>query len=118
MGSEDPTITNPDLYKVIFENARVRVLEYRDAPGDSTHPHRHPDTVMYPLTSFRRRISAGDRRVEVDIPAGGVRWVSAQEHAGENIGETITHAIFVELKEAVPSGAPTAGGSGLGPSVD
>jgi hypothetical protein len=118
MSTEDPTVTDPELYKVIFENARVRVLEYRDDPGARTNPHRHPDTVMYPLTSFRRRISAGGQQVEVDIPAGGVRWVGAQEHAGENIGETVTHAIFVELKEAAPSGPPAPGESRLGPSVD
>jgi hypothetical protein len=29
----DPTTTDPDKYKVIFENERVRVLEYRDTPG-------------------------------------------------------------------------------------
>jgi beta-alanine degradation protein BauB len=54
---------------------------------------------MYTLTSFRRRISDGDRQVEVEIPAGTVRWVGAQEHSGENIGAGETHSIFVELKE-------------------
>ncbi|WP_405089833.1 cytoplasmic protein [Micromonospora sp. NBC_01392] len=115
MDSADPAITDPELYKVIFENARIRVLEYKDGPGSRTHPHRHPDTVMYPVTSFQRRITAGGRQVEVDIPAGGVRWVAAQEHAGENIGETVTHAIFVELKEPAPSGTS---GSPLGPSAN
>jgi hypothetical protein len=28
----DPTTTDPDKYKVVFENDRVRVLEYRDRP--------------------------------------------------------------------------------------
>jgi beta-alanine degradation protein BauB len=97
--TSDPTSTDPELYKVIFENDRVRVLEYRDEPGDRTSPHRHPDSVMYTLSSFRRRIASGDRQVEVDLPAGEVRWLDAQEHAGENIGGTATHAIFVELKE-------------------
>lgn len=117
MDSADPTTTDPELYKVIFENDRVRVLEYTDEPGSSTRPHRHPDTVMYPLTTFRRRISAGGRQVEVDIPAGGVRWVAAQEHAGENIGDTPTHAIFIELKEPAPSGSPASAGPALGPST-
>ena len=99
MSSDDPTVTDPDFYKVIFENERVRVVEYRDQPGDKTHPHRHPDSVMYTLTAFQRRISAGDRYVDVEIPAGAVRWVSAQEHSGHNTGDTETHSIFVELKE-------------------
>lgn len=103
-------MTNPDLYRVVLENERVRVLEYRDAPGDHTSTHRHPDTVMVTLTSFARRISAGEQRVEVKLEQGQVRWVGAQEHAGENIGDTPTHAIFIELKEgAVPDAAPTLG---------
>lgn len=109
---DDPTRTDPDLYSVIFENERVRVLEYRDAPGDRTTPHRHPDSVMYTLTSFRRRLSAGGREVEVELEAGQARWLGAQEHSGENIGDTPTHTIFVELKEPGRASTPTA----LGPS--
>jgi hypothetical protein len=100
--SKDPVVTNPELYRVIFENDRVRVLEYRDQPGDKTQPHTHPDTVMYTLTSFSRRLTADGRQVEVQLPAGQVRWVSAQEHAGENIGDGLTHSLFIELKEPAP----------------
>ncbi|MEZ5158686.1 MAG: hypothetical protein R2687_07650 [Candidatus Nanopelagicales bacterium] len=97
---KDPTVTDPSLYTVVFENDRVRVLEYQDLPGDRTHPHRHPDSVMYTLGSFARRLRSGDREVELQLEAGQVRWLDAQEHAGENIGETPTHALFIELKEA------------------
>jgi beta-alanine degradation protein BauB len=38
----DPTVSNPDLYNLIFENDRIRALEYKDRPGDSTTPHLHP----------------------------------------------------------------------------
>lgn len=113
MSSDDPAITDPDHYRVIFENDRVRVLEYRDRPGDQTHPHRHPDSVMYTLTSFRRRISHSGRCVDIEIPAGSVRWVGAQEHSGHNTGDTETHTIFVELKEP----ALSTGDAALGPSV-
>ena len=110
--SSDPAVTNPDLYKVVFENERVRVLEYLDAPGDRTTMHAHPDTVMYTLSSFKRRLTAGGRQVDVELPAGQVRWVGAQEHAGENIGDTPAHSIFIELKEPAP--APPAAAP-LGP---
>ena len=109
--SHDPTVTNPTLYRTIFENDRVRVLEYRDHPGDETTPHRHPDSVMVTLSAFRRRISAGGRRVEVELAPGEVRWVGAQEHVGTNTGTTATHVLFVELKE----GTSTMNGT-LGPS--
>jgi hypothetical protein len=110
----DPATTNPSLYRVVMENDRVRVLEYRDRPGDRTTPHRHPDSVMITLSDFRRRLVHGDRSTEVELTAGLSRWLPAQEHAGENIGESETHVIFVELKELAPDG--TGAGQTLGPT--
>ena len=98
----DPVETNPSHYRVLFENERVRVLEYDDVPGDRTQPHDHPDSVMVTLSSFGRRLSVGDRSMELELPAGAARWVPAQTHSGENIGGTPTKAIFIELLEPSP----------------
>jgi hypothetical protein len=114
--SLDPATSNPDLYKVIFENERVRVLEYIDRPGESTTPHLHPDSVMYTLSSFKRRLISSGREVNVEIGTGSVRWLDAQEHSGLNIGDTETHVIFVELKEPSLSQNVAAGSTPLGPS--
>lgn len=94
----DPVVSNPELYRVVLENDRVRVLEYRDRPGDRTTPHRHPDSVMVTLSSFRRRLIGGAGEVEVELQSGVTRWLAAQEHSGQNTGETESHAIFIELK--------------------
>ncbi len=112
--ADDPVVSNPDAYSVIFENDRVRVLEYRDRPGHRTTPHSHPDSFMYTLSSFRRRLHAGDEQRDVALDAGYAGWLSAQEHAGENIGDTDTHVIFVELKEANGSTGTASSGT-LGP---
>jgi hypothetical protein len=96
---EDPTVTDPDKYRVVFENERVRVLEYRDEPGGKTSTHGHPDSVMVTLSAFERRLVHGDTSRDVSLPAGKVNWLNAQEHSGENIGETPSHVIFVELKD-------------------
>ena len=110
--SMDPAVTNPDVYKVVFENERVRVLEYLDQPGHRTTPHQHPDSVMHTLTSFRRRLSVDGEEREVSMPAGLTGWLPAQRHAGENIGDTATHVLFVELKDSTPAPGPTR----LGPA--
>ncbi len=102
--NDDPTTTNPDLYTVVFENERVRVLEYRDVPGDRTTSHSHPDSVMITLSDFDRRLTVGDQQREVSLTAGNPMWLPAQTHMGENIGQTPTHTIFVELKD------PSTGG--------
>jgi len=99
--ARDPTETDPDKYKVIFENDRVRVLEYRDSPGQRTAAHYHPDYVLYAMTSFRRKLTfpAEDKSGVRDLQAGDVMWGNAQVHIGENVGGTDTHVIMVELKE-------------------
>lgn len=113
--SADPVTSNPQHYAVVFENDRVRVLEYHDEPGDGeTVAHAHPDSVMVTLSAFSRRLRSGDRALDLDVPAAAARWLPAQEHTGENIGQTPTRAIFVELKEPSPHGS--AAGA-LGPGV-
>lgn len=113
--TQDPVESNPENYAVVFENERVRVLEYTDTPGHTSIIHRHPDSVMITASHFRRRLHSGrgaagapgggqPREMDVELPAGAVRWLPAQEHYGENTGDTDTHAFFVELKEPNPSG--------------
>ena len=109
----DPIVSDPDEYRVVFENEAVRVLEYRDEPGARTSPHDHPDSVMITLAAFDRRLASGERSVDVTLAQHEVRWLQGQTHAGENVGRTPTHAIFVELKGRRDTGA---GDAPLGPS--
>lgn len=95
----DPTVTDPDKYVAILENAQVRVLRYHDQPGDRTHQHHHPDSVLYALSAFRRRLTFPDGTTrEKDFKAGDVMWIPAQTHIGENIGTTPTEVLLVEPK--------------------
>lgn len=98
MSDLDPTQTDPEKYKTLFENDKVRVLEYRDTPGAKTNPHRHPDAVLVFLSNFKRRLTIGDNVREVTAEAGQAVWSPAQVHVGENTGTTDTRVLFVELK--------------------
>ncbi|MBB4138561.1 cupin domain-containing protein [Microbacterium invictum] len=100
MVTDDPTLTNPDRYRTLWENEFVRVLEYVDQPGDRTTPHDHPNSVMVTLSAFSRTLSAGDRVFETELPSGHAVWIPAQRHSGENTGDTPTHTILIELKGA------------------
>lgn len=108
--AQDPAITDPDKYVVILENARTRVLEYRDHPGARTHPHRHPDSVLYALSDFTRRLSFLDGKSTTrNFKKGEVMFLPGQIHIGENVGATDTHVILVEFMEPplpAPSRAP------------
>src|SRR5512143_337635 len=85
--SRDPVVTDGDKYKVVFENERVRVLEYRDLPGQRTSPHHHPDYVLCTFSAFKRRLVLSDGREAVrEFRPGEIAWGKAQSHIGENIG--------------------------------
>ena len=95
----DPAQTDGEKYKVRFENDRVRVLEYRDMPGEKTHQHHHPAFVLYAVAPFKRKIQLPDNKVMIrEFKAGDIMWSDDQTHIGENIGDTPTHVIMVEMK--------------------
>lgn len=97
--AHDPAQTDGDKYKVKFENSRVRVLEYRDMPGQKTNEHRHPAFVLYAVSPFKRKITLPDGKVLMrEFKAGDIMWSDDQTHIGENIGDTPTHVIMIEMK--------------------
>ncbi len=97
--SRDPVITDGDKYKVILENDRVRVLEYRDSPGQRTSPHHHPDYVLCALGTFKRKFVFADGGEAIrDVRTGEVAWGKAHSHIGENVGSSDTYVLIVELK--------------------
>ena len=111
--AQDPAATDGDKYKVLLENDRVRVLAYSDRPGEKTQQHLHPAFVVYALGPFKRRLTLADgRQLERDFKTGDVLYSTGEVHIGENIGDTDTHVLFVELKDGA---TPSAGDGSLGP---
>jgi quercetin dioxygenase-like cupin family protein len=99
VSAQDAVDTDGDKYKIILENECVRVLDYKDEPGARTSEHRHPPFVLYALSPFKRTITLPTGKVLVrEFEVGDVMWSDAQTHVGENIGETPTHVLLVELK--------------------
>ena len=97
--AQDPVVTDGDKYKVILDNEQVRVLEYRDQAGETTHQHHHPAFVLYALSPFSRSITLPDGKViQREFKTGDVMYSPAQTHIGKNTGSTPTHVIMVELK--------------------
>ncbi len=97
--AQDPITTDGDKYKVRFENDRIRVLEYRDLPGQKTNQHYHRPFVLFALTPFKRTITLPDGKVLTrEFKAGDMLQSEAQTHIGANIGDTPTHVIMIEMK--------------------
>lgn len=103
----DPTKTDGDKYRVVFENDRIRVLRYHDMPGAKTKQHHHPDSLLYALSSFKRRLTFADGKVKnIELKEGDTLWLGEQMHTGENIGSTNTEVLLVEMKAPTPAKAP------------
>ncbi len=96
--AQDVVKVAPDKYKVLLDNDRVRVLEYRAKPGDKTPMHSHPAYLVYSLTSGKAKFTSSDgKTTERDLKAGEVTWNNGETHATESMGEG--HVLLVELKE-------------------
>jgi beta-alanine degradation protein BauB len=95
----DPLDTDGDKYKLRFENDRVRVLEYRDLPGEKTKQHYHRPFVLFAITPFKRTVTLPDGKVlRREFKAGEMLQSEAQTHIGENVGDTPTHVLIIEMK--------------------
>lgn len=90
----------PTGHKVLFENERVRVLDVRIKPGETSEMHSHPASIVYALSSAQVVFSFPDGASrEVTIKEGDVNWSEGTTHEVKNIGETVDWGIIVELKQ-------------------
>jgi quercetin dioxygenase-like cupin family protein len=89
----------PDVYKVVFENERLRLLEVRMVPGAASELHSHPNYLVYALSDGKIRLAnAVGEGGEVEISQGDTMWREAEEHSAVNIGSAEVRALFIELK--------------------
>lgn len=95
----DAATAAPNVYRVLFENERVRLLEARVKPGESSAMHGHPNYVVYTLKGGRVTFTAASgESVDVDLEEGQVMWREAEEHAAKNPGSEDLVALLFELK--------------------
>jgi quercetin dioxygenase-like cupin family protein len=97
--AEDPVPLYPENYKVLFENDRVRVVDFRVRKGATEKSHSHPTHVAVFLADFKIRFTLPDGQTRIrDAKPGEVAYSDPTVHASENIGGTDAHGILVELK--------------------
>ena len=95
----DPAAVYKDNYKVLVENDRVRVMDFKLRKGDTEEFHMHPAHVLYVLTGFKIMFKFPDGRTAVrETKAGDVLFSEPVVHSPTNIGDTDAHGILIELK--------------------
>jgi hypothetical protein len=101
--AQDAAKLNPRSYKVMFENDRLRVLEYVSKPGlgiCGQGRHFHPAHLTMQLTDARVKVVKAGKTVVAEGKAGDMFWEPEGWHTVENIGGAEARAYMVELKDA------------------
>jgi hypothetical protein len=100
--AQDAPTAAPRSYRVVLENERVRVLEYKSRPGFGVcgeGMHSHPDHVTVSLTGAKFKVTSPDGKVTFDdVPTGAVFFAPAETHKAEIIGGLGTRSYIIELK--------------------
>jgi beta-alanine degradation protein BauB len=93
-------VASPEVYKVIAENDKYRVIEVTWKPGQKDALHGHPDSAVYYLTDCRLRNGMAGKPPFDVAPAAGRALLQGPvaAHTIENIGTGDCKLIMFEPK--------------------
>ncbi len=99
----------PQAAKVEYEDAHVRVVRLKLAPGEKLPMHDRPNRVVIPLTDNDVTTTGADGKShEVKAPAGVAAWSGPGKRSVENHATPLEN-IVVELKNATEPAKPLQG---------
>ena len=91
--AQDPTKVDPAHYRVMFENAHMRVLEHRDKSGDEAPMHSHPAYMTNVTGAGKHADTLPNGQTIIEEAVGSkFDWHPPTTHAGQNIGHGHTGA--------------------------
>jgi quercetin dioxygenase-like cupin family protein len=104
--AQDPVKVDPAHYKVVMENASVRVLSIEYAAGGKSPMHQHPDSIVIPLVASKVRFTMPDGKTQDnDLANESAMYTPAGIHSPANVGTGRINALLVEFKGAKPGTA-------------
>jgi quercetin dioxygenase-like cupin family protein len=104
--AQDAVKVDPEHYKVVLENASVRVLRISYPAGAKSRMHQHPDSIVIPLAASKVRFTAADGKSEdVEMANESAMYSAATTHSPSNIGTGPIDGILIEFKSAAPGAA-------------
>jgi quercetin dioxygenase-like cupin family protein len=96
--AQDPIAVGPNIYRLILENERVRVMEARFKPGEKIAAHTHPDHVLVVTAAGKLAITNASGTREIDAKVGDAFFIPAETHSAQNVGTTEFVGVVTELK--------------------
>jgi quercetin dioxygenase-like cupin family protein len=104
--AQDVVKVDPGHYKVLIDNAAVRVLKVSVPAGGKSAMHSHPDALLVPLTTGKGRFTMPDGKSEDrELVKEVASYTPAATHASANVGTSPVDAILVEFKTKAPGTA-------------
>lgn len=95
----DPLKVANNVYKLVMENDRVRVLEVVFKPNDKAVMHHHPDHVVYVLKGGKMKLTSEGKTDSLDLKTGQTLFLNEQNHEAQNVGSSELNLLVVELKK-------------------
>ena len=99
--AQDPVKIEPTHYKVLLENAAVRILQVSYAPGTKSQMHQHPDSIAIALTPSKVRFTMPDGKTQDSEMANeAAMYIANGMHSPANVGTGPVSVVLVEFKAA------------------
>ncbi len=104
--AQDAVTADPTHYKVLLENASVRVLSINYAAGAKSKMHQHPDAMAIALGDSKVRFATPDgKSQDVEMANESATYTPAGTHNPTNIGTSAMNILLVEFKTKAPGTA-------------
>ena len=104
--AQDAVKVDAGHYKVLIDNASVRVLKVTYSPGAKSVMHSHPDAMLVSLQDSQARFTLPDKKTQdMEVGKETAAYTPATSHSVTNVGTMPIDAILVEFKAKGPGTA-------------
>ena len=83
----DAVSVAPDSYEMVFENDRVRILEFNGSVGTVTAMHSHPDIIAVGIDALKVKFTLENgQSMDAELSLGDAMFMDGHSHATEATG--------------------------------
>jgi len=100
VAAQDAAKVDAAHYKVMSENAQVRILHVHYGPHEKSVMHTHPDSVVVSLSGGKTMFHLpGGKTQVVEMKPGDSMFTPHTVHLPENVSDKPMDAVLIELKK-------------------
>jgi len=99
--AQDAAQVDPEHYKVVVDNEKVRVLRINYEPGEESVMHSHPEGVVVFMSDSKGEMKTeSGESLDMDMKKGDIMWTEEAKHQPKNVGDNPFEVIQIELKNS------------------